>query len=344
MRDAQTLRMTRALAPLVTPRANTASVRFECGWTCVMSILALAASIDATVSGPPVLCQPAAPFSVCASATVLVPVSWLASTLMLAYFVMIFGTSVAHLESHPNIWICSFYSIPWFVDCEDKRPSVPQLPPLIPHEPIRQSVIQRAPTMNFSLPKDVEQGPQPGSPAQASVAQASVSTSSLPATIKSSISSIFSRARTGRNTPQPLPPPRAIHSRDEEFKPWWIRQRPLRPGKDQPFAIRPAFPSTSRPRPSQPIWKGKGRDPANSPGFPRMTKEVKPYQGSWIFPEKETKLDLPPYPQFPEGPFDPDKPIDIGRLSAWVRADEARGIKLSTMPRPHTGEFRAYRK
>ncbi|KIP09473.1 hypothetical protein PHLGIDRAFT_34384, partial [Phlebiopsis gigantea 11061_1 CR5-6] len=43
-------------AELVFPKARTAQVKFECGWTAFMSSLQLACAIDVTINGPPVYC------------------------------------------------------------------------------------------------------------------------------------------------------------------------------------------------------------------------------------------------------------------------------------------------
>jgi len=53
----QTVPLLRALAELVTPTARTAQVSFECGWTAVLAVLQLGATVDMTVNGPLMMCQ-----------------------------------------------------------------------------------------------------------------------------------------------------------------------------------------------------------------------------------------------------------------------------------------------
>src|SRR5450755_4426816 len=80
---------------------STSMIGFECMWTSVFMTLqigialstlplfflmllmlaSIAASIFVTLSGPPEFCDTKAAISVCASFTILVPISWLASTL-----------------------------------------------------------------------------------------------------------------------------------------------------------------------------------------------------------------------------------------------------------------------
>ncbi|KAI0065470.1 hypothetical protein BV25DRAFT_1693584 [Artomyces pyxidatus] len=171
-------------------------VAFECGWTGVMSVLTLAASIDVTISGPPAVCQSKAPFSVCASSTVLVPVSWLIGLLMLGYFLTLLGMSVGHMHTVANIWTSSIYSVPWFAEHDCTKPAAPQLPPIQTFfSPKRVS--RRHSTSSF--PQDVEAHPQ--GPSE-----------------------------------KPLPAVRPADARSvESTRPWWAIQLRGRPGKDRPF-------------------------------------------------------------------------------------------------------------
>ncbi|TFY82557.1 hypothetical protein EWM64_g1457 [Hericium alpestre] len=227
------------------------------------------------------MCRPNAPFSVCASSTVLVPVSWLAGILLLAYFLAIFSTSIAHMGEYPDIFSHTIYSAPWFgmeARADDKPPQLPLLglgnhsSTHLANFPISLSQGNQSST---SLPRDVEQAPQ-------------------------------------ADIEKP-------ESAQDKTRPWWALQRVYRPGKDQPFAV------LSR--------KGKAKEQQPAQAY-RPTS----YHGSIVYPERERRLrdqkPLPPYPQITEEMLDPDKPIPLPRLSAWVRADEARGITTRTMPIP----------
>ncbi|KAH9043192.1 hypothetical protein EDB85DRAFT_1913970 [Lactarius pseudohatsudake] len=104
----------------------------ECLWTGVFSSLQIAASVFVTLVGPPESCEARAPLAVCASTTILVPVSWLSATLLLGYFIAITTLCITHLRLYPALWSTPLYDIAWFVEdnAEDKRNSAPQLPPI----------------------------------------------------------------------------------------------------------------------------------------------------------------------------------------------------------------------
>lgn len=76
---------------------STSMMGFECAWSGIFTLLqtgtatsttyrvsltldTIVACVSATLSGPPEFCEKKAPLSICASITVLVPISWLATT------------------------------------------------------------------------------------------------------------------------------------------------------------------------------------------------------------------------------------------------------------------------
>jgi len=103
------------LAELVSPNTRAANVAFECGWTAIFSLLQLGAAVGVTVNGPAIQCQPGTTWGVCASSYLLVPLSWLSSFAVIAYFLTLFGTTMAHMHAYPSIWWRTVYSVPWFV-------------------------------------------------------------------------------------------------------------------------------------------------------------------------------------------------------------------------------------
>jgi len=115
------------LAELVSPNARTANVAFECVWTAVFSVLQLGAGIAVTVNSPAIMCQPEASWGVCASSHLLVPVSWLSSFAAIAYSLMLFGTTIAHMHAYPSIWWTSVYSLPWFLPPISNEPDMTEL-------------------------------------------------------------------------------------------------------------------------------------------------------------------------------------------------------------------------
>jgi len=102
------------LAELFCAKARPAQVRVECAWTALMSVLQLAASVDVTVSGPPMYCQTHSPWAMCASSSLLVHISWLATLIVLSYCLTIWVASVTHATSLPDIWITPVPHVPWF--------------------------------------------------------------------------------------------------------------------------------------------------------------------------------------------------------------------------------------
>ncbi|KAI0310044.1 hypothetical protein OF83DRAFT_920934 [Amylostereum chailletii] len=295
----------RNTAPLTT------MVAFECGWTGVMSVLALAASIDVTLSGPPVFCQPNVPFSVCASVTILVPVSWLAGITMLTYFLAILGLSVGHMHEHPGLWSRSIYTVPWFEDHSvSKYP--PRLPPIDTAASTRLSVLSRRLSRRHSLssfPEDVEENPR----------TPSVAAGTTPV--------------SAGNAEKPLPPIRPDSGSDTS-RPWWARVGSRR-AMDLPFPVR--FHGFRDGASIKSKRKGK------AVVTPTYDDDVVPenfpddYTGSRTFPFLEKRrpgqAPLPPYPKITREMLDPNHPVPLPPLSEWVRADEARGINLRTMQR-----------
>jgi hypothetical protein len=89
-----------------------------------------AASIFVTLSGPPSFCNAKGPLSICASFIILVPISWVAATLLLGYFITIVALCVSHLRMFSELWSTSIYDIAWFDDGKSKHTLPPQLPPL----------------------------------------------------------------------------------------------------------------------------------------------------------------------------------------------------------------------
>lgn len=103
-----------ALVDLFNPRAEASRVLLECVWSGVLSMCHLGAAISTTVNGPSLACKVTSDWTVCASASLLVPVTWLNSVVSLAYFFTLFITTMAHKTLYPDIWMRTVYSINWF--------------------------------------------------------------------------------------------------------------------------------------------------------------------------------------------------------------------------------------
>ncbi|EIN07456.1 hypothetical protein PUNSTDRAFT_144931 [Punctularia strigosozonata HHB-11173 SS5] len=103
-----------AYSPVIFLTSPTALVQVELLWAATMSIMQLAAAVDATINGPPVFCRPAAPWGVCASSTILLPTAWTATTAQLAYFLTLLAVVAVHVDRVPGLMYTSIFHVPWF--------------------------------------------------------------------------------------------------------------------------------------------------------------------------------------------------------------------------------------
>ncbi|KAI0288625.1 hypothetical protein BC826DRAFT_677944 [Russula brevipes] len=177
-----------------------------------------------------------APLSVCASITILVPISWLAATLLFGYFIAVLTLGVAHWRVHRGLWFTPIHDVPWF---DDKSSSAPQLPPL-DTSPIDLSLppplLLQSPTP-ASAPGRRRRGEPAAPPGRR-------------------------RRRRIIQSEKPLPSsPRP--------NVWWDRLRPGQAGRDHPFAIRrpvdrvaehyyPTLPADRRPPRPRPSGDRRG--------------------------------------------------------------------------------------
>ncbi|TFK42684.1 hypothetical protein BDQ12DRAFT_288085 [Crucibulum laeve] len=102
------------LAELFRPQSRTAHLAFECSWVAVLSLFNIGSAISVTVNGPALLCRQTADWGICASVSLLIPSAWLTSFLAIAYFFVLFLSTVAHTRMHRDIWSQTIYSVAWF--------------------------------------------------------------------------------------------------------------------------------------------------------------------------------------------------------------------------------------
>ncbi|VDC06005.1 unnamed protein product [Peniophora sp. CBMAI 1063] len=289
-------------------------VATECVWSGLMAVLSLAASITATIGGPPMFCHDHVPFSLCASATVLVPVSWLTGILMLSYFLTILGLAIGHMRTEPGIWTKSLYKVPWF-DSDRVSKFPPVLPPLNKHESTRLSFLSRRHSLSV-FPEDVEQSAG-GTPAERPSAPE-------PKTPKTP-SSMFNTMPLFKRTDS-----------SDQSRPWWARVRDIRPGIDVPFprVLRFSTLSMSRtPRGSA----DQGQPPAVPPLPATQDPGIDDFGQRYIsfFPGERR-----PSQRVPDSAstghhmaYDPDRPLPRPPRSEWVRADGSSDPGRSRYPR-----------
>ncbi|KAF8894558.1 hypothetical protein BD779DRAFT_1669046 [Infundibulicybe gibba] len=100
----------------VIPDARVSRILFECVWSAVLSLLQAGAAISITVNGPMMTCYDSSFWSICASSSLLVPTIWLSSIIVLAHFMALFASTMAHTHMFPDIWSRTVHSIPWFLE------------------------------------------------------------------------------------------------------------------------------------------------------------------------------------------------------------------------------------
>lgn len=111
-----------SIAEAISSRGTPEHVRVECTWTVLMSTMQLASSINVTINGSPVICHSQWTWSTCASSSLLVPVTWMVTLIILTYCLTICITAFVHAPSIPGIWRMPVSSVPWF-NIDAKVPS-----------------------------------------------------------------------------------------------------------------------------------------------------------------------------------------------------------------------------
>ncbi|KAG2367504.1 hypothetical protein BDR07DRAFT_1393457 [Suillus spraguei] len=93
-----------------------------------MGILQLAASIYVTTASPPMLYQSHSTWTVCASAALLVPISWFTTFIMLVYCVTLCVMAATHVYFLPTLWKMPVTAVPWFNLTDSIPVSLPSRP------------------------------------------------------------------------------------------------------------------------------------------------------------------------------------------------------------------------
>ncbi|KAI0093528.1 hypothetical protein BDY19DRAFT_256851 [Irpex rosettiformis] len=279
-----------AIAELASPCARTAQIGFECGWTAVMSILQLAATIDITLNGPPTYCYQTASgrlWALCSSSNVLVAIAWASSSILLLYFLTIFITSASHYSSYRGVWWTTVYNMPWFEKgvvhpprITFPEPSIPKpLPPESPYEnPCFGAYHETAPLSPPTVP--------------------------WLKSYHSELESNNTRTSSAKS--------------DDSLRPMWARNAKNRRGVDPPFS---PVPNTAQ-RISNAFkshWSSStGAGPAPPPPPPKMEMPTpQKIRGSFVDCHRTS------YGHFPTDVQDVDLPIARTHMREWVRAERA---------------------
>ncbi|KAJ8457044.1 hypothetical protein ONZ45_g18473 [Pleurotus djamor] len=108
-----------AMGEYMRPLTKTGQIKFELSWSGVLSLLYIGATIALTVDGPTVRCQISSDPSACASASLLMPVTWATTMTLLSYFFGLVILVAVHLPVYPEVLQSTVYKFPWFDNSGD---------------------------------------------------------------------------------------------------------------------------------------------------------------------------------------------------------------------------------
>jgi len=95
------------------PAFKVSNITFECVWSATTGLLQTGMAIITSVYHRRLFCgfkdNPS-----CAPISLLMPVTWLNSVILLSYFFTLLITVVAHSNTHSKIWANSVYDVDWF--------------------------------------------------------------------------------------------------------------------------------------------------------------------------------------------------------------------------------------
>lgn len=280
-------------AEVICPKARPSHVRFECGWTVLMGVLQLAASIYVTTANPPASCQSRSTWTICASAALLMPISWLATFIMLAYCVTICVMASTHVYFMPTLWKMPVTAVPWFNLADS-------IPVSFPSRPLSE------------------------------ISASTWAESGSSCKISKYIADAWERlSRVESRVIEPSKP--ILFSRNcpsiDSTRPAWAKQLALqtRRGVDQPFSAQRLSPSSYSPKAPLPPPKVRAREVSGPNDFEYAgtftdLQSDKNKSSSTLTPRSLTI--------FPKRIADPDLPIPRPRLSEWIPADAANVVDL----------------
>ncbi|KAI0780781.1 hypothetical protein BD413DRAFT_463336 [Trametes elegans] len=333
-------------------------VRYECGWTGIMSALQLASSIDITINGPPALCQGVS-ITACASSSLVVALSWVSSTMLLMYSFSLMTTAITHLSVIPDVWGASVCAVPWFAAPSGSVESRISLPEVGDTKPKEVSGHFRTPIFEQyakALPKTPARHEPPSTPPIWQARRSSLSIIDDPSSKRTTWTNrIFSGV-----------PSISYKRSTESLRPSWAKRGgSTRRGVDHPFAVPRAAPRPPQPPTVRPLrtfklkscWSPSTaspqshvafspRAPARPPkarvagttgtgagagaGAPHSERTVlSPTSTFYIDLERDAVVPVggahygrpQSYGMFPEDVVDPDMPVTRSQRSEWVRAD-----------------------
>lgn len=246
--------------------------------------------------------------------------------LVLAYFFLLFGTTVAHVRANPLIWWSTVYSVPWFTS-----------PPTLTVTDMSQQ----------GVPSQTSHAKKPSNSSRESFVvfrylHDRVSTRMDDEESQISEPILFPERSNGL---QPAPRPPSGH------RPAWAREASGRRGLDAPFGKRAETPSTEN-ESTAVRFEGKGRaglatpQPQMAPmrrgiDQPFTRKPSGPAVPVAAYMAHPTNLHVPQFdtrpllpiqrkrtvsPVFSDRMHDQDSPIPLPQRSEWIKADSQRSV------------------
>lgn len=114
------------------------TVRFECIWLLFAWILNICGAAASTALVPTPSCKRSEADSWCSSARSLIPVTWTATILVMAYLSLLVVTAWVYTARHPEVWTTSVRDFQWFSgggnSKSEKLPSLPPSPAFVPRQ------------------------------------------------------------------------------------------------------------------------------------------------------------------------------------------------------------------
>ncbi|KAF7793114.1 hypothetical protein EIP86_004222 [Pleurotus ostreatoroseus] len=277
------------------PLARTGQVKFELGWTFVLSILQITAAFDVMFNGPPVYCSVEGWTGVCTVYTLLTALTWSSSIILFSYFLALACTACAHRLDYPTLWVVTIRQVPWFTERRPGSPAELQLPKI---------VVTGAPYENPVFRSDDEEKGH-------SIEDANHFNS--PVSPRSEGASSDSSRLALRVPPSPI-------SSRASFRPSWAKRIMTRRGIDPPFVPNPTPPTP--PPWERPYSSNEMLSYTDQPPVPPKAHLPVPSGlsgGSLGIPAHGQRMS---YSHFPAEFWNPDQSVgNSSPPSEWIRAD-----------------------
>lgn len=288
------------------PHIRTASVLVECVWVAIIALFQLGGAISTTTNSTSLSCQIAQDWSICASTSILIPVSWINASIPFTYFFLLFVSAMSHVRTYPDVWARTIYTVDWFVDPRVKAflhdaTSQPRLVSWSEYLQGIRSTGQRKYLYDPEVERDVEKAPwaENISIRRGKDDPYAPSTRAYPL---SGRSTPFSSAPSGHRTLE------SMSDRSELSLPYVNSS-----GRTTIATENASLPSRPPPPPPKTLSKGSASS-IGSKFMERLSRDLKKSSQPTL-PEPRS---MSPFPSSIE---DYDLPIPLPHKSEWLRAD-----------------------